>query len=160
MSLDLRQFRDFIVRPALQYIGLYTLAAEQLVLGTALTESGLVYVDQIDKANKPGPAYGFFQIEKRTHDDLWENWLVHKTELAGKVRDLICDGLPRINQLHGNHFYAAAMCRIFYRRISAPLPNEGDIEGMARIWKKYYNTHLGKGTVEGFIKKAAPVFKL
>lgn len=158
--MDLRQFRDFIIRPALNHIGLYSLAAEQMVLGTALTESGLTYIDQLDNKNEPGPAYGFFQMERRTHDDLWDNWLMHKPELSAKVTDLVFDGFPRISQLHGNHFYAAAMCRIFYRRVGSPIPMEGDLIGMARYWKAYYNTRLGKGTVEGFISKAAPIFKL
>ena len=37
-----------------------------------------------------------------------------------------------------------------YYRTPDPLPIN-DIPGMARMWKDYYNTHLGKGTVEEFI---------
>ena len=33
------------------------------------------------------------------------------------------------------------------------LPNSYDIEGLAKYWKKYYNTEGGKGTVEKFIEK-------
>ena len=54
-----------------------------------------------------------------------------------------------VDQLKGNLYYAVAMCRIHYYRVSEALPN--DLEGMARYWKKYYNTELGKGTVEEFI---------
>ena len=43
------------------------------------------------------------------------------------------------------------MCRVHYYRVSEALPEENDIEGMARYWKKYYNTPLGAGTEEEFI---------
>ena len=65
-----------------------------------------------------------------------------------------------LDQLRGNLFYAAAMCRIFYLRFQKPLPQPNDWEGMARYWKKYYNTHLGAGTVDGFLQKAQPVIAL
>ncbi len=53
--MDTRQFRDFIVRPALQQINAWTLNAEQLVMATAMAESGLFFVQQIGR----GPARGF-----------------------------------------------------------------------------------------------------
>ncbi len=65
-----------------------------------------------------------------------------------------------LDQLRGNLFYAAAMCRIFYLRFSKPLPQAGDWHGMAKYWKRYYNTHLGAGTVDGFLQKSEPVIQL
>lgn len=44
------------------------------------------------------------------------------------------------------------MCRLLYRRIKEPLPHERDVLGMARYWKRYYNTSLGKGSVEVAMK--------
>ena len=44
------------------------------------------------------------------------------------------------------------MARIKYWRVPKKLPVENDIEGMAKYWKDYYNTSLGKGTPEKFIK--------
>jgi hypothetical protein len=60
--------------------------------------------------------------------------------------------------MHGNHFYAAAMCRVFYLRVPERLPQADDSAAMARYWKRYYNTHLGKGTVEGFLQKTTAAF--
>ena len=31
-------------------------------------------------------------------------------------------------------------------------PKAGDLEGQAKYWKKYYNSHLGKGTIEHFME--------
>lgn len=159
-GVNLKQVRDYIVAPTLKHIGLYSLAAERLVLGTALTESGLKYIDQVDKADKPGPAYGFFQMERATHEDLWDRYLVHHPELAAKVRGLMIIHMDRSLQLHGNAFYAAAMCRVHYRRIQAPMPPADDIEAMAMYWKTFYNTRFGKGRPADFMEKAAPVWAL
>lgn len=46
---------------------------------------------------------------------------------------------------------AALAARLFLLRIPEPIPET--LEGQAEYWKKFYNTALGKGTVEGFIKK-------
>lgn len=45
-------------------------------------------------------------------------------------------------------------CRLVYWFKSAnPIPNHKDIEGLAEYWKKYYNSYLGAGTIEGAIEK-------
>tara|TARA_B100002003_G_scaffold234199_1_gene247803 strand:+ start:503 stop:982 length:480 start_codon:yes stop_codon:yes gene_type:complete len=154
--MDTRQFRDFIVRPALQQINAWTLNAEQLVIATAMAESGLFFVQQIGR----GPARGFFQMEPITHDDIWERYLSRKPTLLNDLKTLIMRDMDLHDQLRGNLFYATAMSRIFYLRFKAPLPKEGDWHGMAAYWKKYYNTHLGAGTTEGFLKKARPAIDI
>jgi len=150
--MDIRQFRDLIVVPALGRIGAYSRNAEQLVMGTALAESGLFFIQQIGL----GPARGFFQMEPATHDDIWENYLRHKLDLVNDLKGLLVRDMDLHDQLYGNLFYAAAMCRIHYLRFSEPLPGPDDWPGFAAYWKKYYNTPAGAGTVEGFLKKARP----
>ena len=150
MGIDVKQFAECIVRPALKNIGLFSESAAQLVTGTAVTESRLKYLKQIK-----GPAMSVFQIEPSTHDDIWDNYIQYKPELKRRMWELAAPGLELIETLTGNLHYGAAMCRVFYRRIPTALPNAGDVEGMAVYWKKYYNTHLGKGTVE----KAIPHFR-
>lgn len=163
-GLNLLQFHLYITIPALKGIGLFSPEAAQLVTGTALAESGLVFVDQVTNGpERPGPAYGLFQMEARTYHDHWDRWLVtQKKELAAKLERLILPvpGIMGIDQLHGNHYYAAAMCRVHYLRAPAKLPGWNDLEGQARYWKEFYNTKYGKGTVEGYMKKAAAVLTL
>ena len=48
--------------------------------------------------------------------------------------------------------YATAMARIHYLRVKESLPNTNDVAGLAKYWKLYYNTPLGRGTEEEFIK--------
>ena len=46
----------------------------------------------------------------------------------------------------------AALCRLHYRRDSDPIPSWDDLEAQAEYWKRVYNTHKGRGTVEHFVK--------
>jgi hypothetical protein len=146
------QLRAHVVRPALKHLNLYSPAAENLVLGTALVESAGSYLKQVR-----GPALGLWQMEPATHDDIHNNYLLYQPSLAAAVREL--ETSARItagaSELVGNLFYAAAMCRIHYRRDDEPLPSASDWEGMARYWKRVYNTALGAGTVD----KAIPYFR-
>lgn len=161
---DIKHIRDSVVLPGLLAVGLYSIAAEQLVMATGMAESGFRHKRQIARytpAGQPvyGPARGWFQMEPATHNDIWVNFLGSSrraTILEGLRR--ICDRPGDPDELEHNQIYAAAMCRIFYVRISEALPPAGDLAGMARYWKRYYNTAHGKGTVEGFMAKAAPVF--
>lgn len=154
--MDIKQFRDHIVVPALQQINSYSLNAEQLVMGTAMAESKLRYVKQVGR----GPARSFFQMEPVTHDDIWSRFLSKKMMLLNDLKPLIIRDMDLHDQLYGNLFYGAAMCRIFYLRFREPLPDIDDWPGMARYWKKYYNTHLGAGTERGFLQKTEPLLKL
>jgi hypothetical protein len=152
-GLDPCQLRLYVVEPALQQLGLYTPAACQLVVGTALTESRARYLDQIDKDNKPGPAYGLWQMEGPTHDDIWASYLHYQPMLAGAVLRL---GSSSEQSLQTNLLYGAALCRIHYLRVAEPLPAAGDAEAMARYWKAHYNTPKGAGTAE----QALPHFRV
>lgn len=145
--IDLVQFRDLIVIPALDVIGLNSASAVELLLGTAIQESDARYLKQIGG----GPALGLFQMEPATYDDIWENYLMHRPDLAKRVSALTrYPSNP--NELVGNLWFAAAMCRVHYRRVPEPLPDAGDVEGMAAYWKEHYNTHLGAGTEEEYVE--------
>lgn len=160
MNLD--DIREFVVRPALLRLNLAALNREQLVVGTGNTESQYVHLDQTTPG--PGPAYGPWQMEKLTHDDIWQNFITYQ---PAALRDELLQiagakyGPPPIETLHWNLMYGAAMCAVHYLRRERsrsnpdPLPEPGDYEAMAAYWKKWYNTPKGKGTVA----KATPFFK-
>lgn len=154
-GLDPTQTLVYIVRPALYVLDLPSSLAEiseVLVLGTGMVESHLRFVDQIDPEAKPGPAYGLWQMEERTFRDIYENYIRYQWSLKQKLQGL-CTHSPRITDLHWNHAYAAAMCRVHYRRCPG-MPNL-DARNLAAYWKNFYNTPLGKGTVD----KAVPHFR-
>ena len=142
--LDLSQLRKHIIRPALEAIDAHSPAAENLVLGTALVESGLRYVAQLNN----GPARGLWQMEPATAEDIHRNYLAYRPKLRDQVKSLMFAGAGPEANLTGNLIYGAAMCRIHYLRVSEPLPFSDDARGMARYWKRYYNTALGDGDVD------------
>jgi hypothetical protein len=142
-------FRLTVIDPTLKKLGLYSEAASDLLLGTAIQESGGF---RWNKQLGGGPARGYFQMEKNTHDDIWENYLAYRKSLSELVKHtLSADDKADVETLVSNSNYAAAMTRIHYKRAPAAIPNAGDIEAMAKYWKKYYNGS-GKGTPDEFIK--------
>jgi len=130
---------------------MYSEAAENLLIGTAMHESKLEYLHQIN-----GPAIGLWQMEPDTHNDLWENYIKYRDNLKSLLRQLA--GAKHLSknvdhkEMHGNLNYACAMARMQYYRQAEPLPDSQDIEGLAEYYKKYYNTPLGKATPRHFVE--------
>ncbi|MBF0214130.1 MAG: hypothetical protein HQM00_11315 [Magnetococcales bacterium] len=145
MGLDPHQLCEHIIRPTLQRLGLWTEAAEELVLGTAIQESGLRYVRQLGS----GPARGLWQMEPATHDDLWTNHLNSRTKLGLNVLGPYTK--PDPGRLVWDLAYSCAMCRVHYLRCPGALPPAGDLNGQAYYWKKYYNTVHGAGTIGEYL---------
>ena len=126
-------------------------AAEQLLLGTALQESDLRATVQ----DGGGPALGYFQMEPNsTQRHLGELPGIPRGS-GGQGRSLagVAAGTPEATILATIHRYAAAMTRVHYLRVSAPLPAAGDAMAMAEYWKDHYNTSGGAGSAEQFVGK-------
>lgn len=141
--LNIEQFRGLVIDPTLEELGLYSLTASKLVLGTALQESGLRHLKQLDG----GPALGVCQMEPSTHDDIWESWLAYRDELAERVGRIGVNA----DDMVWNLKYSVAMCRVHYYRKPEPLPAVDDIQGHANYWKRHYNTIRGRGTVQDYM---------
>lgn len=151
--LDPGQFRSLVIDPALRSIGMYSPAASELLLGTALQESNLTYLTQLDGDTDPyDDAMGVFQVERKTHDDIWNNYLHYRWDLARKVQ-VACHFIsaPPAEEMVTNLRYNAIMARLVYLRRSEPLPEAGDINGQARYWKRHYNTAGGHGGVDQYV---------
>src|SRR3990172_909619 len=146
--IDVGQFRSLVIRPALMTIQLHSESAENLLLGTALVESGLRYLRQLGG----GAARGIYQMEPATHDDHWQIFLIRTPELRSRLESLMFSGLEPLDQLACNLAYATAMTRVHYLRVQHPLPLASDLQGLAAYWKRWYNTPAGKGTEARFIE--------
>lgn len=143
--MDATVFLTTIVRPTLNALATTSEAAEMLLMGTAAQESNLKFTRQIG-----GPALGYFQMEPATYDDCWTNFLDFRPALAAKVLAVrTAPGPALAADLETDPQYAAAMARVRYMRVAAPIPTEP--KEIAAYWKLYYNTPLGAGTVEAFI---------
>lgn len=142
------QLCDYIIKPTLTHLNLYSEDSTMLLLGTACAESHCgKYISQVGS----DVAKGIYQMETATAEDIIENYLLYRNELYDRVMDLYIKELSFNENLRGNLFFATAMTRIHYYRVPESIP--GDLEGQATYWKKYYNTELGAGTVEGYIEK-------
>lgn len=139
--------RDKIIQPGLMALEPYVPSCAQameLLLGTAATESHLGYWLR----QEGGPALGIYQMEPATEWDIWNNYLAFRPELRRAVQRI---STGRKEELVTNHAYATVMARLQYRRAPKPLPEAGDLEGQAKYYKQYYNTPLGKGSVEKYL---------
>jgi hypothetical protein len=143
MAYNKHQLRELIVE-VLQDHDLWSETAVELLMLTAAVESNLgTFIKQTR-----GPALGAFQMEPATHNDIWNNYLSYKREVlrGGFVRQSEKD-------LRTDLKYAILMARIHYLRVPERLPTSTSPKDLGKYWKKYYNTHLGKGTVEKAIEK-------
>ena len=149
--IHLDDLRNFVIRPALEWLEMGGQAAEELLLGTALQESNGVYLTQ-----RGGPALGLWQMEPDTHDDIWRNFLRYRSDLAGLVRGLALahtahTAIPDAAQMMSNLLYACAMARIHYFRSPRPLPAVGDVKAQAAYWDEVYNCNPAKGHTSQYV---------
>lgn len=147
MSYSPHLFLTTVIQPALVHIGLWSPEAGQLLLGTAIQESRLRERRQFNG----GPARGLFQMEVKTHDDIWANVLDLHHALRAKVIDLMKGDTDRSHALEFNDRYAAALARLqYWRHRHDVMPKYNDIAGMAKLYKHRYNGP-GKGTEAQFV---------
>lgn len=125
----------------------YSFGANQNNLSRFLFEICAVESDfgwAIDKTFNSGE--GLTQFDRATYNEL-RNDAIKNQWIMYKIRE------TEYNQLRYNPQLQIWMCRYFlWKRIPSAIP--ADIKGRAEQWKKYYNTHLGAGTVQGYISKA------
>ena len=141
--------RKHVIRPVLELIGgRADKSVEDLLLGTAAQESQLgYYLKQID-----GPALGIYQIESETHKSVWDNYLAYRPDLASKIRSLASQKWfleDPDRELVFNLAYATAIARLVYLPVPKAIPNT--TRGQAEYWKKHYNTHKGRGSVDEYL---------
>lgn len=146
-GLDALHLLEMVVRPTLRAMGpdYSTVAAEQLVMGTAAKESGgFVALRQYGH----GPALGLWQCEPSTFRDLVNRcpaWMLREIANIDTASALI-----EPTTVVWNLKLGTMMCRMKYRDAEPDLPRVGDVPAMAVYWKVYYNSALGKGNPDEF----------
>lgn len=140
--------RNYIIKPTLSILDTYTPDAEDLLVGIACAESNC---GEFLAQHPNGPALGIYQCEKNSAMEVLSYLLKRRPGLYKQVMALAIDGLSLEDNLRGNLFFATAVARCFFLRFPESIP--ATKEGKAEYWKKYYNTPLGKGTKDGFLRK-------
>lgn len=136
-----------IIRPVLCDLCLWSVAAENLLLGTAVQESGLRHLCQLHDH----PSREFFQIKPETDAEIHENFLVLHPGLAAKIHALLAPKPSHAEQLTTNLAYATAIARIVYYRCPEQLPDAQNIAALAHYWKRHFNKDEGRGSIPAFI---------
>jgi hypothetical protein len=136
--LNLQQVKQLIrnVLNAIGFPGGET--AVNLVFGTAIQESSLIYLEQVPS----GIAVSLFQIEEATYLDLINRMspsMRHKILAYCSLTDFPKD----YKFLIGNLTLSIIMARMKYYLIPEALP-ANDPEALAEYHKKYYNTVKGR----------------
>lgn len=140
--LDYRQFRQYIVRDTLKLTPWWSQAAENLLLGTALVESNLIYLAQLGRISNGG--LGVYQCEKATYNDVC-HYLKQRPELASPILQLChYDDFPPAEHLIHDLRLATFICRMHYWRVPEALPKLDDAPGLANYHKRFYNSASGK----------------
>lgn len=145
MSIEPKQLRQLIRQTLLSMGEEFTSdsAVELLMLTSAQESHCGRYITQLN-----GPAQGIFQMEPATELDIYKNYLRYNEPLHSIVKDFRGQAYPAELNLIGNIPYQIAIARANYKRFPERLPPALDIEGLARYWKKYWNTPLGAGTIQ------------
>lgn len=143
------QLKELIIKPTLSAIRLYSESAVELLMFTCAVESkGGSYIKQLK-----GPAMGIYQMEPRTHNDIWQNYLRNRTDVLYIIQSNInVARMPEPDRMIYDLQYATAMARVHYFRAKGALPDPKDIEGIWAYYKEHYNTNLGKSTKDKSMK--------
>lgn len=117
----------------------YSEVAVELIVLTAAHES---LMGRYQYSLSGGPEIGWLQIRPELERDIWTHYLKYRHQLSLKVRE-ISERAPFMENLP----YQIALARIKYLRRGDNLPKNPTPEALASVWKRDYNTFLGKGTV-------------
>ena len=132
----------------LHKMDMYSKDALAMVMRTGMAETGFRHLKQMGD----GPALGFFQVEPKTIMDTMENYVKYRPKIQDSLYKLGYIENDVVYRVMSNIALQVAFCRLKYRRDRFALPKRTDLNGQAEYWKRVYNSTLGKGTIEHFIK--------
>jgi len=162
MSISFHQFKEHVVIPTLKYledeIPFSDEAVDLLMMTCAHESKGGRFLRQLGMEGDRG-AFGVYQMEMATHDDIWINFLTYKKKLDDMIEEMVPQfdqdvTVPQGMQLITNLAYATAMARVHYWRVKEPLPSKDDmgyLDKLGKYAKLYYNTHEGKATASKYV---------
>ena len=131
----------------LNKMDMYSKDALVMIMRTGMAETGFRHLKQMGD----GPALGFFQVEPNTIKDTMDNYVKYRSKIQDCLLKLGYADDDVSYRVMSNIALQVAFCRLKYRRDKHAMPKASDVEGQAKYWKRVYNSHLGKGTIEHFL---------
>ena len=136
MGICATEFSEFIIRPTLERLGEWSEAMEALLLGTAAQASQFGYHIKQDQS------LGVFQLDSKTHRDVWDKFLAFDPDKASLVRgfasqrEFLKD--PDF-ELITNLTYSTAIALGVYAAKGVELPKDStDLQALAEVWHSTY----------------------
>lgn len=117
------QLREQVIRPALEYLGMWSAGGEDILL-RALQEA-----PELGLFSARPDGLGLFRITPAQHRDLWDRYLAFDPDLASRVRGLASQHAFLANpdrELQTNLGYCTAIAWLLYQR------SRGDNRSTAR----------------------------
>ncbi|MFV0478569.1 MAG: hypothetical protein ACK5ME_12160 [Parahaliea sp.] len=130
MYFSADQLRSQVIRPTLEYLGVWSAGTESFLLQAAIDapELGLF------SARKDG--LGLFHITAAQHRDIWDRYLTFKPEVASRIRGLASQRAflsSPDEELMTNLRYCTAIAWLLYQRAGGEQRKEGTTTAPARI---------------------------
>jgi hypothetical protein len=120
-------------------------AANKLILGTIAAETSFA---EFPDPTPFGAGSGLCQFDLVGFEGVLQRTRQHNIVTLKNEFDIDIQKVT-YEMLEYNPLLSVIFCRLFYKLIPEEIPDS--LSGMAYYWKKYYNTHLGKGTEQKFI---------
>jgi hypothetical protein len=150
--MDVMQLKEFIIKPSLSKLGEKSDALINLLLGTAAQES---HVGEfiVQKGIGYDGGIGIYQMEAATYHYTYTKYVEKSVSMKSKFRLFLgYEGKPLATRLASDTLLATVMARLYYATFPEPLPDANDVKALANYWKKYWNTDLGSGYPDQFVK--------
>ena len=148
MTISAAHLTQFVIKPTLESLDMYSQTAEKLLLGTAAQESGF------NPLKTSGDALGIYQITPDRHRNVWDQYLAFRPNLASKVRGLASQHqflkAPDL-ELRTNMAYSTAIAWAIYLQSDVQFPEADDAEGLSLLWQQNFS-HAKTGHIETFAR--------
>jgi hypothetical protein len=113
MYITAEHLREDIIRPTLEYLGVWSPSAESRLLEAAISEP------EVGLFSRRRDGLGLYRITARQHRDLWDRYLAFKPEIASRVRGLASQRAflsDPDHELQTNLSYCTAIAWLLYQR--------------------------------------------
>lgn len=135
MGICSEELRQYVIVPTLNKLGCQSLAAANLLLGTAATQSQLGFHLREQRG------IGLYGVDTDAHRNVWDQYLAYDADLASQVRGFASQHeflkAPDI-ELATNLCYATAIAWMRYQQAGIRLPLADDVIGLARCWSQVF----------------------
>jgi hypothetical protein len=135
MGISSHEFLQYVIQPTLRQLGVNSSSAEQLLLATANFQSGLGKHLQIRDG------IGVYGISEQLHREVWDCYLAFDPDLASTVRGMASQHeFPKAPHLElaTNLSYATAIAWMIYRYRRASIPEQFDVQSLAKCWQNCF----------------------